>query len=48
VGREALCHIVTETHSKTCVAKYLCDAFYIQDRLKQDAISPLIFNFALE
>jgi hypothetical protein len=36
-----------ETYSKVC--KHLSDSFPIQNGLKQgDALSPLLFNFALE
>jgi hypothetical protein len=36
-------------YSKGCIEKDLSDSFIIQNGLKQgDAISPLIFNFALE
>jgi hypothetical protein len=38
-----------ETYSKIHVGKHLSDSFPIQNGLKQgDALSPLIFNFALE
>jgi hypothetical protein len=38
-----------ETNSRVCIGKYLSDKFPIQNGLKQgDALSPLIFNFALE
>jgi hypothetical protein len=38
-----------ETYSKVCIGKYLSDGFPIQIALKQgDALSPLLFNFALE
>jgi hypothetical protein len=37
------------TYSKVRVGKLLSDKFPIQNRLKQgDALSPLLFNFALE
>jgi hypothetical protein len=40
---------LNETYSKVCVDKLLSDKFPIQNRLKQgDALSPLLFNFALE
>jgi hypothetical protein len=40
---------LNETYSKVCVGKLLSDKFPIQNRLKQgDALSPLLFNFALE
>jgi hypothetical protein len=36
-------------HSKVCIGKHLSDSFPIQNALKQgDALSPLLFNFALE
>jgi hypothetical protein len=38
-----------ETHSKVRVGKHLSDKFPIQNCLRQgDALSPLLFNFALE
>jgi hypothetical protein len=38
-----------ETYSKVRIGKLLSDKFPIQNGLKQgDALSPLIFNFALE
>jgi hypothetical protein len=38
-----------ETYSKVCKGKYLSYNFPIQNGLKQrDALSPPIFNFALE
>jgi hypothetical protein len=40
---------LNETYSKVLVGKYLSDSFLIQNGLKQgDALSPLLFNFALE
>jgi hypothetical protein len=40
---------LNETYSKVCIGKYLSDSFPIQNGLKQgDALSPLLFNFALE
>jgi hypothetical protein len=40
---------LNETYSKVRVGKLLSDKFPIQNRLKQgDALSPLLFNFALE
>jgi hypothetical protein len=36
-------------HSKVCIGKHLSDSFPIQNGLKHgDALSPLLFNFALE
>jgi hypothetical protein len=36
-------------HNKVLTGKYLSDSFPIQNDLKQgDALSPLLFNFALE
>jgi hypothetical protein len=36
-------------HSKVRIGKHLSDSFPIQNGLKQgDALSPLLFNFALE
>jgi hypothetical protein len=38
-----------EKYSKVCIRKHLSDNFPIQNGLKQvDALSPLLFNFALE
>jgi hypothetical protein len=39
---------LNETYSKVRVGKLLSDKFPIQNWLKQDALSPLFFNFALE
>jgi hypothetical protein len=40
---------LNETYSKVRVAKLLSDTFPIQNGQKQgDALSPLLFNFALE
>jgi hypothetical protein len=40
---------LNETYSKAHIGKHLSDSFPIQDGLKQgDALSPLLFNFALE
>jgi hypothetical protein len=40
---------LSETYSKVHIGKYLSDTFPIQNDLKQgDALSPLLFNFALE
>jgi hypothetical protein len=40
---------LNETYSKVRIGKLLCDSFPIQNGLKQgDALSPLLFNFALE
>jgi hypothetical protein len=39
---------LNETYSKIRIGKYLSDTFPIQNGLKQDALSPLLFNFALE
>jgi hypothetical protein len=40
---------VNLTCSKICIGKYLSGNFPIQNGLKQgDALSPLLFNFALE
>jgi hypothetical protein len=40
---------LNETYSKICIGKHLSGAFPIQNGLKQgDALSPLLFNFALE
>jgi hypothetical protein len=39
---------LNETHSKVHTGKHLSDSFPIQNGLKHDALSPLLFNFALE
>jgi hypothetical protein len=40
---------LNETYIKVRIGKYLSDMFPIQNSLKQgDALSPLLFNFALE
>jgi hypothetical protein len=40
---------LNETYSKVRIGKHLSDSFPIQKGLKQgDALSPLLFNFALE
>jgi hypothetical protein len=40
---------LNETYSKVHIGKLLSDTFPIQNNLKQgDALSPLLFNFALE
>jgi hypothetical protein len=40
---------LNETYSKVCIGKHLSDSLRIQNGLKQgNALSPLIFNFALE
>jgi hypothetical protein len=40
---------LNETYSKVCIGKHLSESFPIQNCLKQgDALSPLLFNFALE
>jgi hypothetical protein len=40
---------LNETYSKIHVGKHFSDSFPIQNGLKQgDALSPLLFNFALE
>jgi hypothetical protein len=40
---------LNETYSKVCIDKHLSDSFPIKNGLKQgNALSPLIFNFALE
>jgi hypothetical protein len=41
--------VLNETHSKVRKGKHLFDSSPIQNSLKQgDALSPLLFNFALE
>jgi hypothetical protein len=39
---------LNETYSKFCTGKNLSDASYIQNCLKQETLSPLLFNFAAE
>jgi hypothetical protein len=39
---------VNETYSKVLIGTYLTDKFPIQTGLKQDALSPVLFNFGLE
>jgi hypothetical protein len=40
---------LNETYSKVHIGKHLSDNFPVQNGLKQgDALSPLLFNFALE
>jgi hypothetical protein len=40
---------LNETYSKVRIGKHLFDSFPVQNGLKQgDALSPLLFNFALE
>jgi hypothetical protein len=40
---------LNETYSKVCIGKHFSDSFPIQNGLKQgDAVSPLLFNFAIE
>jgi hypothetical protein len=40
---------LNETYSRVRIGKNLCDKFTVQNGLKQgDALSPLLFNFALE
>jgi hypothetical protein len=39
---------LNETYSRVRVGKHLSDTFPIKNGFKQDALSPLIFNFALE
>jgi hypothetical protein len=47
IGLIKMC--LNETYSRVCISKNLCDKFTVQNGLKQgDALSPLLFNFALE
>jgi hypothetical protein len=40
---------LNETYNKICIGKNLCDTFLIDNGLKHGrALSPLLFNFALE
>ena len=40
---------ISETHNKVHVGKHLSDMFPIKNGLKQrDALSPFLFNFAVE
>jgi hypothetical protein len=40
---------LNETYSKVCIGKHFSDSVPVQNGLKQgDALSPLLFNFALE
>jgi hypothetical protein len=39
---------LNEMYSKVRIGKYLSDNFPVQNDLKQDALSPLLFNFALQ
>jgi hypothetical protein len=40
---------LSEGYNGVCIGKYLSDKFLIQNELKHgDALSPLLFNFALE
>jgi len=39
---------LNKTYSTECIDKPLSDAFPIQNNMKQDALLPLLFNFALE
>jgi hypothetical protein len=42
-------HCLNETYSKVRIDEHLSHSFPIQNALKQgDALSPLLFNFALE
>jgi hypothetical protein len=39
---------LNETYSEVRIGKHVSDSFPIQNGLKQDVLSPLLFNFALE
>jgi hypothetical protein len=39
---------LNETYSKVHIGKHLSDNIPIQNGIKQDAVSPLLFNFSLE
>ena len=38
----------SETYSRVSVDKHMCDMLHIKSSMKQDASSPLFFNFAVE
>jgi hypothetical protein len=40
--------VFNESYGKVHIGKYLSDNFPIQNGLKQDVLSPLLSNFALE
>jgi hypothetical protein len=46
VGLIKMC--LNETYSRIRICKNLSDKFTVQNDLQQDALSPLLFNFALE
>jgi hypothetical protein len=47
VGLIKMC--LNKTYSTVCIGKYLCEIFPNQNGLKQgDALSPLLFNFAMD
>jgi hypothetical protein len=39
---------LNETYNKVCMHKHLSDIYLIQNYLKPDSLSPLLFNFSLE
>ena len=39
---------LNETYSRVSVGKHMYDMLHIKSVMKQDALSPLFFNFALE
>ena len=39
---------LNETYSRASVGKHMCDMLHIESGMKQDALSQLFFNFALE
>jgi hypothetical protein len=39
---------INETYSNVCIGNHLSDKFHIQNGIRGDALSPLLFNFALE
>jgi len=43
-----LYNILTETYSRVSVGKHMYDMLRIKSGIKQDTLSPLFFNFALE
>jgi hypothetical protein len=40
--------VLNEIYSQVCIGKHFFNSFPVQNGLKQDALSPMLFNFALE